>query len=81
MVCVEETVVHFVPVHGDGGGEGAISGNLGVTGQWTGGCIGGNIAVQRENGTEGGDWRPIGRPLWNFSSRNRVTPVSIQDGV
>ena len=20
-------------------------------------------------------------PLWNFSSRNRVTPVSIQDGV
>ena len=21
------------------------------------------------------------RPLWNFSSRNRVTPVSIQDGV
>ena len=22
-----------------------------------------------------------GHPLWNFSSRNRVTPVSIQDGV
>ena len=28
-----------------------------------------------------GDANRVSKPLWNFSSRNRVTPVSIQDGV
>ena len=42
-----------------------------------------NFNIQGYNWSEHvcASWSPVLVPLWNLCSRNRVTPVSIQDGV